>query len=162
MESTFKTDLWNQFGASLDMLKNAISMCPTDFWDTEQKFWHNAFHCIFFLDYYLSTQPKDFVPPTPFDFSEYEDRMPERVYSKAEILAYLSHCKKKCQDLFEDLTLEKLQNRWVNESSSMNYSIFEILIYNLRHVQHHAAQLNLLLRQNTNDSPEWVFRAGEK
>ncbi len=88
--------------------------------------------------------------------------MPEKVYSKAEILAYLSHCKKKSQDLFEGLTLEKLQNRWINESGSMNYSIFEILIYNLRHVQHHAAQLNLLLRQNTNDAPEWVFRAGEK
>lgn len=162
MESTLKTDLWNQFGASLDMLENAIVMCPSDFWDTKQKFWYNAFHCIFFLDYYLSSQPKDFVPPLPFDFSEFEDRMPERVYIKAEILAYLSHCKKKSQDLFEDLTLEKLKNRWINQSGNMNYSIFEILIYNLRHVQHHAAQLNLLLRQNTNDSPEWVFRAGEK
>jgi len=162
MESTLKTDLWNQFGASLDMLENAISMCPVDFWDTEQKFWYNAFHCIFFLDYYLSTQPKDFVPPVPFDFSEFEDRMPERVYTKAEILAYLSHCKKKSHDLFKDLTLEKLQNRWINESGSMNYSIFEILIYNLRHKQHHAAQLNLLLRQRINDAPEWIFRAGEK
>jgi DinB superfamily len=162
MESTLKTDLWNQFGASLDMLENAIVMCPADFWDTEQKFWYNAFHCIFFLDYYLSSQPKDFVPPTPFDFSEFEDRMPERVYTKPEILAYLSHCKQKSQDLFQDMNPEILQNRWINESGSMNYSIFEILIYNLRHVQHHAAQLNLLLRQNTNDAPEWVFRVGEK
>ncbi|MCF8325136.1 MAG: DinB family protein [Leadbetterella sp.] len=162
MESTIKTDLWNQFGASLDMLENAIAMCPADFWDTEQKFWYNAYHCIFFLDYYLSSQPIDFEPPTPFDFSEFEDRMPERVYNKPEILAYLNHCKQKSQDLFQDMNPEKLHNRWINESGSMNYSIFEILIYNLRHVQHHAAQLNMLLRQNTNDAPEWVFRFGEK
>ncbi len=162
MEKAIKIDLWNQFGASLDMLENAIAMCPDDFWNTEQKFWYNAFHCVFFLDYYLSIQPKDFVPPLPFDFSEFEDRMPKRVYTKSEILKYLSYCKKKSQDMFEDLTLEKLQIRWINESGSMNYSILEILIYNLRHIQHHAAQLNLLLRQNTNDAPEWVFRAGEK
>ncbi len=162
MESTIKTDLWNQFGASLDMLENAISMCPDEFWNTEEKFWYNASHCIFFTNYYLSTQPKEFVPPAPFDFSEFEDRMPSRVYSKPEILEYLVICKQKSKDLFSELNTEKLTERWINESGSMNYSILEILIYNLRHIQHHAAQLNLLLRQNTKDAPEWVFRAGEK
>ena len=35
----------------------------------------------------------------------------------------------------------------------------ESLLYNMRHVQHHAAQLNLLLRQSTNSAPDWVARA---
>lgn len=26
----------------------------------------------------------------------------------------------------------------------------------MRHVQHHTAQLNLLLRQEINDAPKWV------
>jgi hypothetical protein len=35
-----------------------------------------------------------------------------------------------------------------------------MLLYNLRHVQHHAAQLNLILRQVTNSAaPAWVRRA---
>src|SRR5687767_7015822 len=34
----------------------------------------------------------------------------------------------------------------------------EALLYNMRHVQHHAAQLNLLLRQATNSAPDWVAR----
>ena len=38
----------------------------------------------------------------------------------------------------------------------MNYSVLEILLYNMRHVQHHVAQLNLLLRQDINDAPTWV------
>jgi uncharacterized damage-inducible protein DinB len=32
----------------------------------------------------------------------------------------------------------------------------ELLLYNLRHVQHHAAQLNLILRQVTDSAPGWV------
>ena len=43
--------------------------------------------------------------------------------------------------------------------TTKNYSLLEILLYNLRHIQHHAAQLNLLLRQNTNDAPNWVSQA---
>ena len=36
----------------------------------------------------------------------------------------------------------------------------ELLLYNMRHVQHHAAQLNLLLRQTTNSAPRWVSKGG--
>jgi uncharacterized damage-inducible protein DinB len=43
----------------------------------------------------------------------------------------------------------------------MDYSMFEIALYNLRHVQHHTGQINLLLRQNTGNAPEWVFRLEE-
>jgi len=39
------------------------------------------------------------------------------------------------------------------------FSTLELLIYNLRHVQHHTAQLNLLLRQKTDSAPRWVGRA---
>jgi len=35
-------------------------------------------------------------------------------------------------------------------------SFLELLLYNLRHVQHHAAQLNLILRQETDSAPGWV------
>jgi uncharacterized damage-inducible protein DinB len=41
----------------------------------------------------------------------------------------------------------------------LNYAVLEILIYNMRHVQHHAAQLNLLLRQRVDNTPGWVPRA---
>ena len=34
-----------------------------------------------------------------------------------------------------------------------------LLLYTMRHMQHHAAQLNLILRQRTEHAPRWVFRA---
>ena len=36
----------------------------------------------------------------------------------------------------------------------------ELLLYNMRHVQHHAAQLNLLLRQTEHKGSRWVKRGG--
>lgn len=161
MISLIKESISEQFGASLQMLENAIRFCPDEHWDTDHKFWYNAFHCLFFTDYYLTVQPKEFVPPPPFSESEFEDRMPERVYTKEELCDYLVLIREKLFSLTNGLTGETIQHRWINGSGSMNYSIPEILLYNMRHVQHHAAQLNLLLRQTVNDSPGWVFRASE-
>jgi len=159
MDDSIKESIWKQFGASIDMLENAIIFCPTEHWDTDRKFWYNAFHCLFFLDYYLTMDPKTFSPPPPFSLSEFEDVMPERVYSKQELLFYLQSNREKCRTLLSGLTEKKLSERWVNVSGTMNYPVLEILIYNIRHVQHHAAQLNLLLRQTINDAPDWIFQA---
>ncbi len=155
MDNTLKQSLWRQFGASIDMLKNAILLCPEHFWDTEKKFWYNAFHCVFFLDYYLTLPPNGFTPPSSFDLSEFEDRMPARTYTQEEILAYLQYCRSKCKVFIDNIS--DYDTLWQNESKTMTYNVVEILLYNMRHVQHHAAQLNLLLRQNVNDAPEWVF-----
>jgi uncharacterized damage-inducible protein DinB len=39
-------------------------------------------------------------------------------------------------------------------------SVAELYLYNMRHVQHHTAQLNLILRQRTSmASPRWVSKA---
>ncbi|MCP9766599.1 DinB family protein [Lacihabitans sp. LS3-19] len=161
MKNEINLSLWNQFGASIEMLENAIKVCPDEHWNSEKRFWYNAFHCLFFLDYYLCTTPKTFSPTPPFTTSEFEDKMPERVYSKVELLAYLAHSQKKAKSLIFALNEEKLNERWINSSGSMDYSIFEIILYNMRHVQHHAAQLNMILRQEIGNAPEWVYREGE-
>jgi uncharacterized damage-inducible protein DinB len=107
---------------------------------------------------YLTLKPKDFHPPSPFTLSEFEDLIPNRVYNKEELLKYCDFCKTKCKDLLLSLNEEILEQKWVNESDTMNFSVFEILLYNLRHVQHHVGQLNLLLRQNNLQAPDWEYR----
>jgi uncharacterized damage-inducible protein DinB len=159
MLNNAKESIWNQFGASIDMLENAINACPDEHWATHTKFWYQAFHCLFFTDFYLTMKPEIFSPPSPFDESEFEDRMPERVYTKAELLEYTQFCRNKCQNLIAGLDENSINARWVN--TYKDYSIVEILLYNMRHVQHHAAQLNLILRQTIDDAPDWVSRAGE-
>jgi hypothetical protein len=156
MDQSLKETLWRQFGASIDMLENAIKHCPPEFWDTEKKFWYNAYHCIFWLDYYLTLQPDMFSPPPPFTLSEFDasGAMPDRTYTNEELLEYLKYSREKCRKLISGLTDEITSSRWVN--AHKDYSVLEILLYNMRHVQHHAAQLNLLLRQEIDDAPKWV------
>lgn len=159
MNQAIKDALWSQFGASIDMLENAIWMCPEEIWNSEVSFSGSAYHTLFFLDYYLSLEPLGFGPRLPFTHSEFEDDLPSVPFSRNEILNYLDFNRNKCHDLIMSLTDELSKSRWINESKTMDYSIFEILLYNMRHVQHHAAQLNQLLRRDINDAPDWVYRA---
>ena len=159
---TVKDSIYGQFGAAIDMLENAVRFCPDGLWENEKAFSHQAFHTLFFLDYYLSLNPVGFTPPANFKYSEFGDEPPLEIFSKAEILEYLLFCKAKFEALVYNLSEETAESRWVNQSQTMDYSIVEILLYNLRHVQHHVGQLNMMLRQSIDDAPNWVNRHGEE
>jgi hypothetical protein len=158
MEDSLKTIIWKQFGAAIDMFENAVAACPDPLWNDKSQFWYNAYHCIFYLDYYLSEEPDTFMPPSPFTLSEFnpDGEMPERTYSKEELITYIKFCRDKCWKLISSLSDENLQKRFKNQYR--DYSRLEILLYNMRHVQHHAAQLNLLIRQSGTVPPDWVSR----
>lgn len=175
--AVLKQSLWKHFGASIDMLGNAITLWPDEYWNTNRKFFYNAYHCLVFLDYYLTIPPENFFSPLPFTLREpgdipkdaIDDVVPDRIYSKKELLDYLQSSREKCRRFIANLTEEKLNDRWINGSGPMylalsgsdalNYSVLDILFYNMRHVQHHAAQLNLLLRQAINNAPDYVSMA---
>ncbi|PSL47904.1 DinB family protein [Chitinophaga niastensis] len=167
MINALKESLWKQFGASIDTLKNAIILWPEEYWNTNKKFFYNAYHCLIFLDYYLTVPPKNFSSPLPFTIAAPDDVIddaigdviPDSIYSKKELLDYLQLSREKCHKLIAGLTEEKLKERWIEEPGTMNYSVLEILLYNMRHVQHHAAQLNFILRQEINNAPGWISQA---
>jgi hypothetical protein len=173
MDTFWKAILWRQFGAAIDMLANAMRSCPEDVWAKDPAkrpewidndvvgFWYVAYHTIFFLDYYLSVQPEGFVPPAPFTRAELDPAglLPERPYTKAELQSYLGHCRGKCRAMLDAISDEDF--RKASAFSRFGFSRAEMLLYNLRHVQHHAAQLNLLLRQQTGGAPGWVSEAAD-
>lgn len=159
VDMAWKTILWQQFGAAIDMLENAIIACPDDLWgDRAQRpeFWYTAFHALFYLDCYLAESERAFAPPAPFTLDELDDRglLPDRVYAKDELLPYLEHGRKKCQSriaaMTEDDGLRRCGFSW------LDISVAELQLYNMRHVQHHAAQLNLILSQRGHTAPRWV------
>lgn len=156
MIETLKIELWKQFGASIDMFENAIEKCPDELWNNKETIvWYWAYHTLFYTDYYLSEDPDNFHPPESFTLSEFEEgTMPPKVYTKEELISYIKFCREKCRKLLAGLTEEKAKNRWINKWK--NYSMFEMIIYNMRHVQHHTGQLNLLLGQIDHDLPIWV------
>ena len=121
MINILKECLWKNFGAGIDMLKNAIVLWPEEYWNTSKKFFYNAYHCLVFLDYYLTIPSKNFSSMLPFTLKEprdipkdaIDDVVPDRIYSKEELLNYLQSNRKKCHDLIAGLTEEKLKTRWM-------------------------------------------------
>ena len=171
MNNSFKEAIWNQFGASIDMLIHAISSCPDDYFLTRKRFYYIAYHSTLFLDYYLTLPPSNFIPILPFTQMDANERpseaigdlVPNEIYTKQELIAYIESSRAKCKSIIDNLTDEKLSERFVegDDETDMNYSILEILLYNLRHTQHHTAQLNILIRQDLDKHMEWAFRAGD-
>jgi hypothetical protein len=166
MEPIFKEILWRQFGAAIDMLGNAVEACPEHIWSAPARdaarhteFWYMAFHALFFLDLCLSGSVEGFAPPPPFGLEELDPAgiIPEQPYRKEEVTRYVVHCRDKCRKVIHGLNGDTAARHchfpW------LDISFGELQLYNLRHVQHHAGQLNLILRQTTNAAPGWVRSA---
>jgi uncharacterized damage-inducible protein DinB len=162
VETIWKTIIWQQFGAAIDMLENAMLACPDELWRDRSRFpefWYVAYHTLFWLDFYLSDSFEEFAPPEPFTLDEMDPAglLPERPYTKDELQTYLEHGRKKCRATIEALTEEKAGKRCRFSWGEVGGA--ELLLYNMRHVQHHAGQLNLILRQTVDSAPRWVAKA---
>ncbi|HLF29188.1 MAG TPA: DinB family protein [Anaerolineae bacterium] len=170
MDTTWRGIIWSQFGAAIDMLGNAVRACPDELWsehlwdDRSQRpefseFWYVVYHTLFWLDLYLSGSVEGFAPPAPFTLDELDPAglLPERGYTKDELQTYLDHGRQKCRAIIEALTDERAGRRCSFSWGEVSFA--ELLLYNMRHVQEHAAQLNLILGQKTDSAPGWVTQA---
>ena len=172
MIKEIRESIWQQFGASIDMLINVISNCPDDYFKKNRRFYYLAYHSTIFLDYYLTLPPKEFSPTLTFTSKPVEHRpaesignmIPDEIFCKEQLIDYLVRSRFKCRNLIESLKDEhKFEERFVegDEDGDMNYSILEILLYNMRHTQHHIGQLNLMMRQDLDQHMNWAFRVDE-
>jgi hypothetical protein len=161
MDVTWNESLWRQFGAAIDMLENAVVACPEEVWRSgppERAFWYLTYHTLFYLDLYTYGAVEGFAPPAPFTLDELDPRgvYPDRVYRQDELLPYLSHCREACRQALRSLTAETAARTCVFSWGETSYG--ELLLDNMRHVQHHTAQLNWILREKTSSAPGWVGR----
>ena len=179
MDPLWKTALWQQFGATIDMLENAMLACPASLWKERlwrdppppefppqfAEFWYVTYHTLIWLDLYLSGVPEEaFAPPAPFAQGVLDsvEATPERPYTKEELRTYLASLRQKCQTTLVALTDERARQTceypWTEGRA---VSFLELLVYNMRHVQEHAAQLSLFLGQHAvpDEALDWVPRA---
>ena len=120
-----------------------------------------------FADLYL--QPSDDVDAfkhQPFhlehregfgDYEELEDRPQVLLYDKPFVLSYLQHARHKARETIAHESADVLAGpsgfHWRKCSRA------ELHVYNIRHVQHHAAQLSLRLRLDAQVDIPWVSHA---
>ena len=151
---------WRQYVPAIDMLESALRNCPDELWekslwedDPDQwvaagfgSFWYLGYHTLFWLDLYLTGAEEGFAPPPPFDLVEMEaDEVLPRTYTRLELLVYLEICRKRYQETISELSTEQAQRLCRFPWGELPYG--ELLLYTLRHVVEHAAQLHMFIGQ---------------
>src|SRR5688572_28138688 len=114
MNIPWKTIIWQQFGAAIDMLDNALRACPDELWRDRlwdepserpeyTQFWFLVYHTLYWLDHNLSGTAEGFAPPGRFkrDEKDPDGGLPKTPYTKDELQTYLEYCRKKCQATIE-------------------------------------------------------------
>jgi len=166
MDKFWKNSLWQQYGAAIDTLDDALRLCPDRLWETvlweEEEdarygqFWYIAYHTLFWTDLFLGAADvsyEQFTPPAPF----IRGKFPDEPYPKDDIHSYLKQCRDKCKATIEALTDE--QARQICAFPWMEPSYLELQLYSLRHIQEHAAQLNMILGHRGITGQDWVAKA---
>jgi len=164
-----KTILKSQYLAALAMLRQTIELCPDDLWlsgDYKNRFWHIAYHTLFYTHLYAQVDEKAFKPWEKHR-SEYESMGPlpyppndmpniGEPYSREDILAYLGFCEESISGWIDalDLSAPECGFWWYNMSK------LEHQFNNLRHLQHHTGQLADRLRNAKDVGSDWVGGMG--
>jgi hypothetical protein len=152
--------LWQQFAVAIDRLGDALRDCPESLWEKQlwedepdqwvaagfSAFWYLGYHTLFWLDLYLTGAEEGFMPPAPFDLVEMEaGEVLPRMYTRDELLGYLGTCRQRCQETLSLLTVEQANRLCRFPWGEISFA--ELQLYNMRHVQEHAAHLEMFLGQ---------------
>jgi hypothetical protein len=153
-----------QYRAALAMLGQAIDMCPESLWiaaEYSNRFWHIAYHAVFYTDLYLQPSQADFRPWVkhkpdyqylgPRPWAPQETRKIETPYSKADVLEYHGIC---CTEV--DARVPALDLEAASGFHWLPFNKMELQFYNIRHLQHHTGQLADRLRTEMNVGIAWV------
>jgi hypothetical protein len=162
-----KQVIQSQFLAALEMLKQAVVKCPDSIWNAAQdrnKFWHVAYHALFYTHLYLQDTEKDFKPwASHRDEYQFMGQVPwpphnppkiGEPYTREEILDYLTFVQEQVRERLPALDLEA--------ASGFGWQPFgklELQIYNIRHLQQHTAELHERLGARAGIDLNWIGSA---
>ena len=140
-----KDTLISQYNKTLDILSHVIKKYYTQLWDNESDYnfpaWQLAYHAVYFGNKYCASSEKDIIRwPGQKEklhlFIEKTKRGPEKGYSKEEILDFLEFFRSKIESYLEKFKPEEdCWPHWYDENQ------LEFHINNIRHIQHHTAEM---------------------
>jgi len=160
-----KNPLASQYHATLAMLRQAIVSVPDEAWDDARhtnRFWHVAYHVLFYTDFYLHADHRSFsawahhreslnylgvAPGNPPRRVE-----PGEPLSRERVLEYWADVDGRVDALVDALDLDAPTSGfpWYPMSK------FEHQLVNLRHLAHHTAQLVERVRDADGEPVGWV------
>ena len=156
-----RQELASQYDIALTMLKGVVEETADDVWlhtdDVKEAAWHIAYHAAYYANIYASPseqavrrwpkQAKDshFLGPTPWP--PHERLVPTESFSKADIIEFINFVRGVIPEYLDHLDPEApCWPSWYDQNQ------FEFHLNNLRHIQHHTAQL---IERNGGTSVGW-------
>jgi hypothetical protein len=158
-----QTAIVRHYQAPLRMLRQAIEACPEALWleGEPNRFWHLAYHALFYTHFYLSVSDADFVPwpkhRAETNFLSAPPSQPEVKpetgvpYSKAELLEYADFCLNEVGQRVPALDLAAPSGFYW-----LPFDKLELQLYSIRHLAHHTGQLIDRLRTECGIGIGWV------
>ena len=161
---TTRQVIQSQYRASLDMIGEAIATCSDTLWEDPaytNRFWHIAYHALFYTHLYLQDSGQTFVPWSkhrqeyeflgPLPFPPHREPNIGEPYTKKEVLEFLELCRNEVEERVSSLDLEAASGfDW------LPFGKLELQFYNIRHLQHHTGQLIERLRNVQDVGIGWV------
>lgn len=165
MAHELKVILLRQLEAAMCTLRQCIDSCPMSEWDEahdDAPFSQVLFHTLFYTDFYLEEGEEAFKAQSYHasradmfrDYEELENRPAVWLYTKSEVMDYFSFCLEKIRlRLAADDEVSLLADSRLGSRVLPRAEKYMILT---RHIQHHAAQLGLVLQKPTGKNLAWI------
>jgi hypothetical protein len=162
-----KQIIQSQYLAALEMMKQAVVKCPEALWNAPEdknKFWHIVYHGLFYVHLYLQNGEKDFRPwenhRNEYQFlghTPWPPHDPPKLgdpYTREDMLAYVDFVREQVQERVPRLDLEAASGfEW------LRFGKLELQFYNIRHLQHHVAELYERLGSRAGIDLDWIGTA---
>ena len=161
-----KQVITSQYLAALEMLRQAVLKCPPALWDDpadKSRFWHVAYHALFYTHLYLQDTEAAFVPWAKHrDQYQYMGPLPwpphampaiGQAYTPGEILDYLDFCRHEVATRVPRADLEAASGFYW-----LPFGKLELQLYTIRHIQQHAGELMERLGSRAGIEVAWVGR----
>lgn len=155
--------LVSQFQAALAMLNEAVTACPDAIWNDpgdKVKFWHIAYHALFYTHLYLQESERAFVPWSKHREGYNVIGQPSQgspsacdadPYDKNTILEYLDLCRRQVAERVPQLDPDGHSGFYWLPMSKL-----ELQIYTIRHIQQHTGELMERLGARAGIEIDWV------
>ena len=147
-----------QFKPALKMIEKIIGICPKSIWaqrNIDPPIWQQVYHVLYGIDYWFSETKDAFVAP------EFKDEVnsvlgedSKGFIDQDDMMGYLKFVSNKSDDFLDGLDGEKalfpskIYDKWTN---------LDVVIEQVRHLQHHLGYLNRVLLKCKIEPIEWEF-----
>jgi uncharacterized damage-inducible protein DinB len=146
------------FERTLEMLARAIDDCPDDAWDRPDEaisIWQYAYHCLLGLDVWVR-QAGDAFTPAPFHNAAGGRLLKGQgaVMTREQIAGYRDAVYARCRAVLESTSADDFAKEV--DLRGFKVSLANLVLEQMRHIQHHVGSMHTQLRRHTGAAPQWV------